>query len=907
MGKKRRPPTKSSNIIHGTGNTNSSNAHSNNSNAGTNNNPNMMGMMTASMNGISLPPAIANQIIAAMSRGGMPLPTSTGGGGMSVPSSAGMPNLNHATFGSSNPNNSGSTYSHTGGNMSSTDSKQYLDEMGRFIAAHMNQSINGNFGVRFTGGGTIPHNNNTGGAANNNTGGGAASGGASSASGGGCHHATVTISTPPDGKTIYGPAPPPPPPPLSTTSGSGGGDGGGIDHSWTKITTGDHSWTRGIDPAAFQNLQQVFGSMANSNNSAGGMMGNSGGGMMGSFSFTAGKSTSSSGTSKGGGSGNMGGGKGYNANNPEDVKTMMSLFSELMGMTSAAAGGGAGNHAGGGAGGARNVSFNDGNDTTTSSSNATANNDAANNTVPTNAPTNEELAREFYEKFIACPPSDPNNDSNNYSKQQQQAMLHSTDPLALRKAAFAAGVNVAMQQQLMREQEMNSGGGAKTSEKKEGSSLKSGGTKGGKSGANAAAAGGGTNNNSSVNPNLQPVFSMIFGNDGTSNLPPGGIPPIPPPPNGWPAGASAAAAAAAFASALTMKDHDGNSNTNANHPNNTQYYNPSDFAGAFSSPELGSPAWLEYYFEEYARTHAQARTAANINNNNNLPQDRPNKSSDCPAHFEYAFEEEEERLQRERQILLEADNQAKEAAAQKKKDKKARKKERAKKEAEAKSAAAAKKKREKTITSWRSRVVAACTSGDVTKMEVLLSESPYKNFTFTPNNDDFDNEEDDDNSEQQPQTQQSYLIRQLEWFFPNVLQKYPELEPGQIPFENNKARELLAKYIMQCSFDTVCYPGLNSLRNPIHTAAYKNDVNFIKWVIELKTDAFMKQVEVFADEEELENPYCECLDILCEDAGWSSLHYAVASGSKDVVEALLEADQFLTSTRSDLELTCLNR
>ena len=304
---------------------------------------------------------------------------------------------------------------------------------------------------------------------------------------------------------------------------------------------------------------------------------------------------------------------------------------------------------------------------------------------------------------------------------------------------------------------------------------------------------------------------------------------------------------------------------------------------------MGSPAWLEYYFEEYARTQAASSAAAAAAASTN---DRPD-----PPSFEY--QQEEERLERERNIILAAEEEARQAKAMKKKDKKARKKERAKKEAEAKSAAAAKKKREKTISSWRSRVVAACTSGDCSKMEALLSESPYKNYTFQPS------DVVEDTGENIPQNEEEYLIQQLEWFLPNVLQKYPRDVPlGKPPFEGNQARELLGRYVMETCFDTVCNLGSDMMRNAIHTASYRNDVEFLQWAIEQKNVEFLMANE--DGEFPIEYPYSDALDSLCDDAGWSPLHYAVAAGNTGVVEVLLEAFCDI-QTRSDYELTCLNR
>jgi hypothetical protein len=71
---------------------------------------------------------------------------------------------------------------------------------------------------------------------------------------------------------------------------------------------------------------------------------------------------------------------------------------------------------------------------------------------------------------------------------------------------------------------------------------------------------------------------------------------------------------------------------------------------------------------------------------------------------------------------LEQEERARKAA--KKRDRKIRKKEKVRKEAEAKASEEKSKKREKEVTAWRSRVVSACHSNEVSKLKAVLSESP---------------------------------------------------------------------------------------------------------------------------------------------------------------------------------------
>merc|ERR1712161_101319 len=79
------------------------------------------------------------------------------------------------------------------------------------------------------------------------------------------------------------------------------------------------------------------------------------------------------------------------------------------------------------------------------------------------------------------------------------------------------------------------------------------------------------------------------------------------------------------------------------------------------------------------------------------------------------------------------DEEEKVRRAAKKREKKSRKKEKAKREAAIKSAQTAHKRREKTINSWRSRVITACNTAELGKLDSLLSENPFKsNYRLDP-------------------------------------------------------------------------------------------------------------------------------------------------------------------------------
>lgn len=405
--------------------------------------------------------------------------------------------------------------------------------------------------------------------------------------------------------------------------------------------------------------------------------------------------------------------------------------------------------------------------------------------------------------------------------------------------------------------------------------------------------------------------SMIFG--GAVNVNPGGsgttpyIPPwgptdplIPPSVGGWPPTSSFAmgsngATTTQSTSSLpippyTYNDY-GGLRTNGSGDNVTT-----------GGKAANSAAWLDYYdaclrargvkgglaeFEEFARLSGGPDFNYPNLYHRGVPQDRSiiDSAESVPSNKDnmaLEAEEEEQRLKK----------------AAKKRDKKARQKERAKKEAEIKAAEAAMKKRDKTVTSWRSRVVTACLGGDSKKMDALLAESPFKNYVFDPtpiptfDRDDDDEDGDDCNhvaDDGRPKSQEEYLLLHMDWFLSNCVQKYPSHSSSELqPFANNMlTREKLTKYILLESFESVLVQSsLTHNRNAIHSAAYRNDAKFIQWIIDCQKNI--------------------SLDMLCEDGGWAPLHYATAGGAIEVVELLLR-ENVSVSTRTNPSLSHFTR
>eukprot|EP00980_Cylindrotheca_fusiformis_P007251 scaffold1525_cov142-Cylindrotheca_fusiformis.AAC.51 len=203
--------------------------------------------------------------------------------------------------------------------------------------------------------------------------------------------------------------------------------------------------------------------------------------------------------------------------------------------------------------------------------------------------------------------------------------------------------------------------------------------------------------------------------------------------------------------------------------------------------------------------------------------------------------------------VMEAEHQAQKAA--KKREKKQRKKDRQKEEAAQKAAQAAAKKREKAILSWRSRVVSACQSNEISKLEALLLESPLHK---TP-----DEEE----------AARSVILPHLEFLLPNCVAKnVSQLERGK------EARKRLAEYVLSSDVPVVFKP-LRSGRAALHTACFHGDVQFLRLVLDSVTT--LEDTEALAPK--------SCLNLRCCESGWTPLHYAAVSGSKEVLETLLAA------------------
>ncbi|CAJ1946324.1 unnamed protein product [Cylindrotheca closterium] len=355
-------------------------------------------------------------------------------------------------------------------------------------------------------------------------------------------------------------------------------------------------------------------------------------------------------------------------------------------------------------------------------------------------------------------------------------------------------------------------------------------------------------NNNNSNNKKGPVF--MFGNSNGG----GGIPM---PPGGWSdasAEAMAAATAGFFADGasweairrtyggmmngdMMMDDDDDGSEEDGD--------DDDDDDDDDSLPNLDD---MRQLFQAQQKSHfeAMARSRMNMNMNssssssNNFNQEIP--PSDWESLEQVAMDD-----------ALEAEDRARKAA--KKREKKQRRKQKQKEEAAQKAAEAAMKKKEKTILSWRSRVVSACQSGEVSKLDALLHESPLRKAP----------------DEESPLTR-SHILPHLEFLLPNSVAKNRSLLN-----RGEEARKKLAEYIL-CQDIPIVFQPLRSGRTALHSACFHGDLQFLKLVLE--------RVRNYDDtEDRIPSNY---LDQTCAESGWSLLHYASVAGSKEFLEILLQ-------------------
>eukprot|EP00559_Dactyliosolen_fragilissimus_P005255 CAMPEP_0184861856 /NCGR_PEP_ID=MMETSP0580-20130426/6444_1 /TAXON_ID=1118495 /ORGANISM="Dactyliosolen fragilissimus" /LENGTH=1788 /DNA_ID=CAMNT_0027359503 /DNA_START=40 /DNA_END=5403 /DNA_ORIENTATION=+ len=461
----------------------------------------------------------------------------------------------------------------------------------------------------------------------------------------------------------------------------------------------------------------------------------------------------------------------------------------------------------------------------------------------------------------------------------------------------------------------------------------------------------GNNNPSSNNP--FPVFSMMFGGpknnqDGQNSSIDPNVNAIPPPPGGWPPGAAAAAAAAVAAAAAGIS------------PNNSSTAFPdgplsSDFSNCEWYPEYfgdGNVSDSHHHSHHHHHHHhynhkkksnddshedfgREIKGSTKRNARISAPQDRPscdhsNSTSTSNIETEEFLDGAMQRYLAEhpsdaaaQELLREEeassnsmgknndndangpDGEEKARRAAKKREKKNRKREKARRETAVKSVRASQKRREKNILSWRGRVVAACNSEEISRLDSLLGESPFRSNVTVQ--DDLDPEilEELGDTYLSPEKE---LSQNMEWLLPSCIAKEKRniCDLNQVNNANTHrydwndnghqetARYRLSAYVMRLCFSVVFTPGKNG-RSAVHVASFAGDVNFVRLVVEQKRQIekdcndndYHNKFKAGNESRDMNNVAANCLDAQCRDAGWTPLHFAVAGGWIDVAEVLM--------------------
>ena len=233
---------------------------------------------------------------------------------------------------------------------------------------------------------------------------------------------------------------------------------------------------------------------------------------------------------------------------------------------------------------------------------------------------------------------------------------------------------------------------------------------------------------------------------------------------------------------------------------------------------------------------------------------------------------------------MEAEERARKAA--KRREKKNRKKEKARKEAAAKAAEEASKKQEKIIIAWRSRVVVACQSNEVEKLVALLEESP---LTLLNNTNGMSAAVGVD-ADAAPIMTIATIIPHLEFLLPHTVAKNrASAERG------NDARTKLAHFLMNTYLPMVFTTPLRTGRTAMHTACLHGELDFVQHALTLAKIWEAQQGE--SNLAAVLPP--NYLQLSCQESGFAPIHYAVLSGVKPVLEALLEAGADVKLKSSD--------
>lgn len=241
----------------------------------------------------------------------------------------------------------------------------------------------------------------------------------------------------------------------------------------------------------------------------------------------------------------------------------------------------------------------------------------------------------------------------------------------------------------------------------------------------------------------------------------------------------------------------------------------------------------------------------------------------------------------------------------------------------------------KKIQSWKSKVLSAITKGELHRLDSLLknssSDSPFKGLSLSSFSNNFmltntklhvsgismhqQNVSDDasypSSSDLTSGTSHSnlndeiYTIipQHMEWLLKNAIFSTSSAAVGNR--EKVEAGRLkLCTYVMNMSFDVVFQPLRNG-KNALHLACQNANNDIVKAILEkLNQIANEPKTLVINEEDTMNEVNTVCyLDLLCEESGWSALHYACAFGSLSTMEIILEA--VLSSSFSERGISVL--
>jgi ankyrin repeat protein len=149
----------------------------------------------------------------------------------------------------------------------------------------------------------------------------------------------------------------------------------------------------------------------------------------------------------------------------------------------------------------------------------------------------------------------------------------------------------------------------------------------------------------------------------------------------------------------------------------------------------------------------------------------------------------------------------------------------------------------------------------------------------------------------------------LELLLPHALKSSKQQQQQQQHRAGQEARQLLATYILSTNVGlAVSIRPLRNGRTAYHTACFFGDVPFLELVLE-RFQVAAKEQDKHQDWNTLSETYSSpetsgdknhtYLNQTCQDSGWTPLHYAVVSGSLEILELLLAAGASVLTLTDD--------